>query len=95
MKRLCLVVLSLIFSTAPFAETPIPASLVAREYLQNLEKPIILRGDYFKAVTVAYDDFERILQKRRAAAESVCRDKCSMDRQDSTPPPARFHSRWR
>jgi len=80
MRRFCLIVLIVIFSTASFAETPQAPSPVAREYLQNLEKPIILRGDYFKAVTAAYDDFEQILQKRRAAAESATTAPADRDR---------------
>ena len=70
MKYLSLLVLVTMFSTGSYAETTEPPSPVAREYLKNLEKPIVVRGDYFKAITVAYGDFERILEQRRAAAES-------------------------
>ena len=39
----------------------------AKEYLRKLEQPITLRGDYFKAALVAYNDFSR----RLSAAEAM------------------------
>lgn len=44
------------------AEQPAPV----KEYLASLEQPIILRGDYLKAVDVAYrDDFLQHIQSRK------------------------------
>lgn len=41
-----------------------------KEYLEKLDGPITLRGDYFKAVQVAYSDFESELAKNASAALS-------------------------
>jgi hypothetical protein len=68
MTRLYLLMLLMMFSSASYAAEPAP-SPAAREYLEKLEKPIILRGDYFKAVTVAYEDFARTLNAHRTNAE--------------------------
>ena len=38
-----------------------------REYLKKLDGPILLRGDYFKAVLTAYSDFSGELTKKEAA----------------------------
>ena len=45
---------------------PTPAQ---KAFLQKLNQPIILRGDYFKAVLVAYDDFSRKLAENESAGK--------------------------
>ena len=45
-----------------------PAKKLQREYLRELEKPIVLRGDYFKAVMAAYADFAKQLSRYGAVA---------------------------
>jgi hypothetical protein len=70
MKRLCVLMLFVVVSSVSHAVDPAPSS-AAREYLKEIEKPIVLRGDYFKAVTVAYEDFLRTLTSRRTNAESA------------------------
>ena len=42
------------------ADTP-QLSAEAKKHLKKLDEPIFLRGDYFKAVQVAYEDFRRVL----------------------------------
>jgi hypothetical protein len=41
-----------------------------KEYLKKLNAPILLRGDYFKAVMSAYSDFEQELSKNESIAAS-------------------------
>jgi hypothetical protein len=48
---------------AQAAETP-----MQKAYLKKLDGPILLRGDYFKAILSAYSDFERELSKNASAA---------------------------
>jgi hypothetical protein len=48
---------------AKAAETPLQ-----REYLKKLDGPVLLRGDYFKAVMSAFADFESELSKNGRAA---------------------------
>src|ERR1700731_3197096 len=51
------------------AETPLnPAQ---KEYLTKLDEPIILRGDFFRAVMADYDDFGRLLRKRAQGAPTA------------------------
>ena len=45
-----------------------PLTPMQSEYLKKLEGPIILRGDYFKAVQAAYSDFANELAKNASAA---------------------------
>lgn len=52
------------------AESQPALTPMQREYLKKLEGPIILRGDYFKAVSVAYSDFEKELSKNADAARA-------------------------
>jgi len=37
-----------------------------REFLNNPDRPIVVKGDYFKALLVAYGDFSKILVKHAA-----------------------------
>jgi hypothetical protein len=34
-----------------------------KEYLKKLDRPVLLRGDYFKAITIAYKDFSKRLER--------------------------------
>jgi hypothetical protein len=42
-----------------------------KDFLKKLDEPIILRGDYFKAVMVVYEDFSHRLAENEAAAKSA------------------------
>jgi hypothetical protein len=37
-----------------------------REFLNNPDRPLVVKGDYFKALLVAYGDFSKILVKHAA-----------------------------
>jgi hypothetical protein len=52
----------------PYAKGEVPQTPQAKEYLRKLDEPIILRGDYFKATLVAYNDFLQVLAANAAAA---------------------------
>lgn len=49
-------------------------STAARKQLRELEKPIVLRGDYFRAVQVAYEDFSHELANKESGAKSLDAD---------------------
>jgi hypothetical protein len=53
---------------ASVASAQSTAKPLQKEYLKKLEGPIILRGDYFKAVQSAYSDFENELSKNARGA---------------------------
>jgi hypothetical protein len=36
-------------------------SAAQKEYLKKLDEPVVLRGDYFKAINVAYADYSKTL----------------------------------
>jgi hypothetical protein len=38
-------------------------STAQKEYLKKLDGPVLLRGDYFKAITIAYEDFAKRLAR--------------------------------
>lgn len=40
-----------------------------KEYLKKLDGPIVLRGDYFKAISVAYQDFSKRLAANEAKSK--------------------------
>lgn len=54
----------------PYAKGEVPETPQAKEYLKKLDEPIILRGDYFKAALVAYNDFLQVLAMNAAAANT-------------------------
>src|ERR1700749_3593190 len=41
-------------------------SSAQKEYLKKLDAPVVLRGDYFRAVTIAYQDFSKRLAENEA-----------------------------
>jgi hypothetical protein len=63
------VLLLAVMSGSVPAEAP-PPSDWRQEYLKKLDQPILLRGDYFKAVLAAYEDFSHTLAENDAAARS-------------------------
>jgi hypothetical protein len=38
-------------------------SAAQKEYLKKLDGPVLLRGDYFKAITIAFEDFSKRLAR--------------------------------
>lgn len=81
--RLALVIMvgAVLFSNA-FAEQPEkPAAL--KEFIASLEKPVILRGDFFKAAQVAYqNDFSAfIMQKQNTFLSSIENYDLSIEKQ--------------
>lgn len=51
-----------------FAPSPRPAhgaelSAAQKEYLKKLDGPVVLRGDHFKAITIAYKEFAKRLER--------------------------------
>ena len=59
------IALVVFLQTSTAAELP-ELSPAAKRDLQKLERPIVLRGDYFKAVQAAYSDFSRELASKEA-----------------------------
>ena len=55
----CLTILFCSWSSAQ--ESQLDTSM--REFLNNPDRPVVLKGDYLKALLLAYDDFETILTK--------------------------------
>lgn len=49
----------------------IPLNPAQKEYLTKLDEPIILRGDFFRAVMAAYEDFGKLLRKRAQEAPTA------------------------
>ena len=45
-------------------------SPAAKAQLKKLDEPIVLRGDYFRAVKTAYEDFARELDSKKAVANT-------------------------
>jgi hypothetical protein len=46
------------------------ATSVTEEFMNDPDRPAIVRGDYFKAISVAYSDFAKILSARASLSES-------------------------
>ena len=46
------------------------ASSVTQRFMNNPDLPVIVRGDYFKAIQVAYHDFSTVLARRARDANS-------------------------
>lgn len=46
------------------------SSSVAQRFMNNPDLPVIVRGDYFKAIQVAYHDFSKVLARRAREANS-------------------------
>jgi hypothetical protein len=46
-------------------------SSVFKQFMSSPDSPIILRGDYFKATSVAYKDFAKVLAKKAQEAQSA------------------------
>lgn len=67
----------LLFQQAVFAQQ-MTLSAAARKQLKELEKPIILRGDYFRAVQVAYEDFSHELANKESGASSLDADSAKL-----------------
>jgi hypothetical protein len=40
------------------------SSSVTEQFMKNPDLPVIVRGDYFKAIQVAYQDFSKVLTRR-------------------------------
>jgi hypothetical protein len=55
----CLAIL--LFSWSSAQERQLDTSM--REFLNNPDRPVVLKGDYMKALLSAYDDFGKILTK--------------------------------
>jgi hypothetical protein len=62
-----MVAITLIFSSGSIAQEINRNAL--SEFLDHPDKPIYVRGDYFKAIFAAYNEFSKIFAKRKA--ESV------------------------
>ena len=54
----------------PYAKGDVPETPRAKEYQRKLDEPIVLRGDYFKAALVAYNDFLQVLALNAAEANT-------------------------
>ena len=48
-----------------------PANSVTEQFMKNPDLPVIVRGDYFKAVEVAYRDFLKVLARRARESKSL------------------------
>ena len=64
-----MMVVALVLCSVSYGEET-PPSPVARDYLKKMNQPIVLRGDYYKAVTTAYQDFTKTLEENKRIAES-------------------------
>ena len=73
-KQIILVAL-LCTAGLPCAEGETPYTPQAKEYLRKLDEPIILRGDFFKAALVAYNDFLKVLEMSAAEANMSAPEK--------------------
>ena len=58
---LCAIVASILL--APQIIHGSELSPAQKEYLKKLDGPILLRGDYFKAIAAAYEDFSKRLER--------------------------------
>ena len=47
------------------------ASSVTEQFMKNPDLPVIVRGDYFKAIQVAYRDFSKVLARRARESNSL------------------------
>jgi hypothetical protein len=43
---------------------------VTEQFMRNPDLPVIVRGDYFKAIEVAYRDFSKVLSRRARESKS-------------------------
>ncbi|HWX35835.1 MAG TPA: hypothetical protein VNZ53_51515 [Steroidobacteraceae bacterium] len=70
--RLLLALITLIFHPL-FVQAVHGAELSAAqtEYLKKLDEPVLLRGDYFKAITIAYEDFSKRLARNESKSKIV------------------------
>jgi hypothetical protein len=46
-------------------------SSVFKQFMSAPDSPIILRGDYFKATQVAYQDFAKVIERKAREAQSL------------------------
>jgi hypothetical protein len=44
---------------------------VTEQFMRNPDLPVIVRGDYFKAIEVAYRDFSKVLSRRARESKSL------------------------
>jgi hypothetical protein len=67
--------------TQPSFAADLPAlSPAAKAQLAKLDEPIVLRGDYFRAVQAAYADFVRELDAKRAFSNTQSPDTAELIR---------------
>jgi|ERR1700735_970922 len=52
-------------------------STAQKEYLRKLDAPVVLRGDYFRAVTVAYADYSKTLAAYQARSKNGSGERAS------------------
>lgn len=46
------------------------SSSVTEQFMKNPDLPVIVRGDYFKAIEAAYQDFSKVLAQRERESQS-------------------------
>lgn len=47
------------------------ANSVTEQFMKNPDLPVIVRGDYFKAIEVAHRDFSKVLARRAKESKSL------------------------
>jgi hypothetical protein len=76
----CYTAMSCVLMQSSFGADLPPLSPAAKAKLEKLEEPIVLRGDYFKAVKAAYEDFARELDAKQAFANTQDPDRAELIR---------------